>query len=80
MSRCGCGRPPGALEGGHDGLVRTGDSYDMRTFRSVSDESVYLVSIENETLGVQASGRPSRDLEEAERTAWAAIATAETAM
>jgi hypothetical protein len=36
-----------------------------------------VVQISNRTANVSARGRPSRDLEEAERTAWAAIATLE---
>lgn len=57
--------------------MRIGDSYDVRWLESVDDDPVHVVQIENRTLGVRARGRPSRDPEEAERTAWAAIATAE---
>lgn len=57
--------------------MRTGDSYDVRVLGSVDEAPTFVVTVVNETLGVRASGRPSRDLEEAEMTAWAAVAAVE---
>lgn len=60
-------------------MVKIGEEYRMTPLQSVAEDGapVYAVSIENRTRGLHARGRPSRDLEEAEQSAWAAMATVE---
>jgi hypothetical protein len=43
-----------------DAGVRIGNDYRLTTFESFDDEApVYVVQIENRTLGVPARGRPA---------------------
>ena len=52
--------------------MRTGEHYKVSSVEDAST-SVTVIQIENTRTGVRVRGLPSRDIEKAERSAWAAM-------